>query len=93
MNARTAHINPSDVCDKITSGAPITKAELSVYLRIAYATVRSWPWLPMIGGLLFYDDFIAARRLHLGLEAGQRNGVRPPKYGAGKFEKSLSRHD
>jgi hypothetical protein len=38
-----------------------------VLTGIGYATVRSWPWLPMLGGLLFYDDFVAARRLHLGL--------------------------
>ena len=71
-NKQTAHIDREAVRAKIENGQPITKGELSVYLEVSYSVVRSWPWLPVLGGILFFDDFALARRLHLGLQSQPR---------------------
>jgi hypothetical protein len=84
MNRQTAHISRAAVNDKVIAGKPITKAELSVQLGVAYSLVRSWEWLPMLGGLIFYDDFIEARRRRVGLADDPRIGARRRKSNAGK---------
>jgi hypothetical protein len=84
MNQQTAHIKRAAVVTKIDGRQPITKAELSVFLGVAYSLVRSWEWLPMLGGLIFYDDFIEARRRRVGLADDPRIGARRRKSSAGK---------
>ena len=93
MNQQIAHIFRSSVDDKVKAGQPITKAELSVYLDVAYTVVRSWHWLPVIGNVIFFDDFVLARRMQLGLEADPRIGARHRKSIAGKSSKCLCQHD
>jgi hypothetical protein len=93
MNQQIAHIFRSAVEEKVKTGQPITKAELSVYLGVAYSVVRGWHWLPMLGGLLFFDDFTLARRMQLGLESDPRIVGHLRKSTAGKSVKRLCSHD
>jgi hypothetical protein len=66
-NKQTAHINPKVVAAKVARGHAITVAELSVHIGVSYCTVRSWRWVPKIGRLIFWDDFVIARQRAAGL--------------------------
>src|SRR5882724_6545247 len=87
-NKQLAHINRQAVALKVSDGLPITKAELAVYLGVSYTLVRSWAWLPMLGQLLFFDDFTLARQRHLGLEFYPQMLAHLRKSNAGKSGKS-----
>lgn len=85
MNRQTAHIDRNEVAAKVTNGQALSLAELSVYTGVAYSVVRSWHWLPKIGGFIFFDDFVIARRRATGLEPDPRIVVRRPRSNADKF--------
>ena len=89
MNKQLAHIDAGTVRTKIDSGQPITLAELAVFTSYAYSEVRTWRWLPLVGGRLFWDDFILARRIRSGLLPDPRIAANRPKSTAGKSAKHL----
>ena len=70
----------------MSDDAAITLPQLCKRIGVSYDVVREWDWLPMIGRKIFYDDFILARRQHLGLESSQHTNGHLPKSTADKSD-------
>lgn len=80
MDKQLSNIRLESVIAKIAAGLTINLKELSVRTGINYTEVRAWrhavPPLPLIGGKLFYEDFLLWKARKLGLESGPHTSGR-----------------
>ncbi len=103
-NAQLAGISYAAAKAKADTDRGLTLRELAVVTEMPYSTVRQWPeaGLPMLGGRVFYSDFVEWRRLQTGLvtlqaataakSASRSRGGRSPR-SADKSGGSAESHD
>lgn len=94
---RLSKLDAEEVRAKAERNESLTLKELAVWTGFSYGVVRSWqnerfPFLPVLNGKIFPEDFVLWRRRRTGLESVLGNGAHPQMPTADKSGESLLKH-
>lgn len=93
---RLSKLDAAEVRAKAERNESLTLKELAVWTGYSYNVVRSWqgdfPYLPMLNGKIFPEDFVLWRRNRMGWQCGFGNEARQMMPAVDKSGESLLKH-